>query len=175
MVRGHEAAGNAPLAARGRARLRFTGPTGVLWVSWPSEIGSTALRVDRFSVRSGRNRLSGVFRPEPVADDDLLVSPLSRDYRPRSSSSRRSLSSCGPQPRLGPPWTPLLSGRPSVPSGSAGTHHHPGNGTADRRCPSTGPDPAPHCGPRSGRRARGAISSGLYSQSTSLSPARAET
>ena len=28
MVRGHEAAGNAPLAARGRAGLHFPGPTG---------------------------------------------------------------------------------------------------------------------------------------------------
>ena len=29
MVRGHEAAGNTPLAAQGRARLHFPGPTGL--------------------------------------------------------------------------------------------------------------------------------------------------
>ena len=29
MVRGHEAVGNAPLAARGRAGLHFPGPTGL--------------------------------------------------------------------------------------------------------------------------------------------------
>ena len=43
MVRGHEAAGNAPLAARGRAGLRFPGPMGNSQVMWPSEIGSMAL------------------------------------------------------------------------------------------------------------------------------------
>ena len=91
MVRGHEAAGNAPSRHGDGRDCVLQGRRDP--ITWPSEIGSKAL----LGAGSQRDRreidVSGVFRPEPVADGELLVSALSRDYRPRSRSSRRALIS----------------------------------------------------------------------------------
>ena len=47
MVRGHEAAGNAP-SRHGDGRDCVLQDRWVSWVSWPSEIGSEALLWGRF-------------------------------------------------------------------------------------------------------------------------------